>query len=1175
MRESSGKGKTARRQNPSEGNTEIDKLKEQVLQLSKELKKCQEEQYISKEISGEGHIFHNNFVITGSNFALAKMIGYEVSDLIGNSVEQFLTANSFKNLSRNVEQGDNEPVEIELIRHDGQIVNALSRGRSILVDGFLKHVLIIQDISKVKEAQLALQDSEEKNRALSETSSEALFFSDQGICIEANNTAYKMFGYDHDELIGIFGTDVIADESKEFVKKNMLSGHEEPYEAVAQRKDGSTFYAELEGKMYTYKGKKIRVTHVRDLTKRKKAEEALVKSEELHRQITGLVTDFVYACKVLPGKRLFFEWGGENFAELTGYTIDEIHSFERTWLSIVHPEDVERVIKEVDNNDWETKYRHIEYRIITKQGTTAWLSNKVIIELDAENNIIHLLGAVHDITDRKSAEFALIKSEERHRQISGMLSDFIYSFRMKPNESSHTLWVSGAFEKICGYPFEEIVEMEKGWFSIVHPDDVDALAESSMSEITKNGYSNHEYRIIDKQGKVKWLLDRNMRLSLDESSGEITVLGATKDITERKEIEEDLRNKNIEFEKLNEKLSISNEEISSINEVLKESEEKYKNLVENSPLGVGISVGEKLLFTNKALLDIYGIDTLEEFAERDLADYMTDESRNKVQQILEQSEGNVPLERKYQYQIIRSNGEIRTLDISSTDIYYEGQKCRQAIINDITNKKKAEQALKESEEKYKNLVENSPLGVGISKGEKMFFANKAFLDIYGVDSFEKFSSKKFTEYFPSATKAYFRERIRKIEKNIRVANKFRHEIIRSDGEIRLVDANVSDIIFKGIKCRQVILTDVTLEKKNEEALQRAANIFKNIQVGLYIYHLEDLEDDHSLRLIAANPASSLIVGIPDSDIIGKNIDEIFPILRKSNIPQQYAEVVRTQIPVDVEDVYYQDDKTIPATYSLKVFPLPNQCVGISFENVSARRNAENELRVRNTELNNFVYKVSHDLKAPLSSIKGLINLTRLEDNKVDHMPMIEDRINRLDGFIRDILSHSRNLNTAVIIEKLDLEDIMKYCFDELDYLPFSKSIEKTVTKSGVDFYNDKIRLAEISRNLVSNSIKYQDSYKELKYVKVNINVTPKFGTITFEDNGVGIKNEYLKNIFKMFYRATESSEGSGIGLYIVKQAVEKLGGEIKVESKYGKGAKFTIKLPNLISKKESGALIAN
>lgn len=1162
-----GKGTPKSRQNSSERNREIDKLKEQVLQLSKELKNCKEEQYISGEISEEGYLFHKNLIITGSNSAFTKMIGYEVSDLIGNTIEQFLTTNSYAILSEHMSGSERQSFEIEMVKRDGKVVNVLARRLSILVEGFNRQTLVVQDISKVEEAQSALQDSEERNRALSENTNEALFFSDQGKCIEANRAAYEMFGYVDDELIGLFGTDVIADESKEFVKQNMMSGNEYPYEAIAQRKDGSTFFAEFEGKMYNYKGKRVRVTSVRDISRRKKAEEALIISEELHRKISGLVTDFVYACKVLPGKRLYFEWGGENFAQLTGYTIDEIHGFERTWLSIVHPDDVERIIKEIDNNDFETDSRHVEYRIIKKQGEIAWLSNNLIIEFDGENNIIHLLGAVQDITPRKSAETALKESEEKHRQISGMLSDYIYSFRMKPNESSDTLWVSGAFEKICGYSLDEIHEMGEGWFSIVHPDDVQALAESAMRDLTENGFSNHEYRIIDKQGDIKWLQDLNTLVNIDESGSEITVLGATKDITVRKVIEEDLRQKNIESEKLNEQLSLKNREILNINEVLKESEEKYKNLVENSPLGVGISVGDKLVFSNKALLDIYGVETLKEISERKLSNYMTVESREIVNKMLENTHDKFSIERKYQFQIIRASGEIRTLDISSTDIYYNGQKCRQAIINDITDKRNAEQALKESEEKYKSLVENSPLGVGIVKGDQMLFANKAFLDIYGIESFDEFASKRITEYLPQSSKAFFKERMEKIEKNIKVESKFRHEIIRTDGEIRFLDANVSDIIFNDTKCRQVILNDVTLEKENEEALQRAANIFKSIQVGLFIYHLEDIEDDHSLRLVAANPASSELVGQAVKDMVGKRIDENFPNLRMAKIPQQYVEVVKNQIPIAMEDVYYGDENIEYSTFSIKVFPLPNQCVGVSFENVSARRNAENELRVRNNELNNFVYKVSHDLKAPLSSIKGLINLTKMEGNKHDHMPMIEDRIDKLDGFIRDILSHSRNLNTAVIIEKLDLEDIMKYCFDELDYLPHSKSIEKSVHQSGVDFYNDKIRLAEISRNLVSNSIKYQNPHNGKMYVKVNIDVTPKYGTITFEDNGIGIKKEYLKNIFKMFYRATDTSEGSGIGLYIVKQAVEKLGGKIRVESEYGQGAKFTIKLPNLISKR--------
>ena len=134
---------------------------------------------------------------------------------------------------------------------------------------------IFWDITDMRQAQEALRQSAAKNRALSKSTFEALFFSENGVCIECNQSAVDMFGYTYDELIGIFGTDVIAEESKERVKKNMLSGYEKPYEALAQRKDGSTFPAEFQGKMYEYEGRMVRVTAVRDITERKQAQEAL------------------------------------------------------------------------------------------------------------------------------------------------------------------------------------------------------------------------------------------------------------------------------------------------------------------------------------------------------------------------------------------------------------------------------------------------------------------------------------------------------------------------------------------------------------------------------------------------------------------------------------------------------------------------------------------------------------------------------------------------------------------------------------------------------------------------------------------------------------------------------------------------------------------------------------
>ena len=135
-----------------------------------------------------------------------------------------------------------------------------------------------------------------------------------------------------------------------------------------------------------------------------------------HKLVTELATDYVYSCKVLPGKKLVFEWGGENIAKLAGFSINEIHEMERSWFSIMHPDDVDKVISEIDNDDFSTDKRHVEYRIIDNRGNLRWMSDNNSIERDSMGNIIHLVGAVKDITDRKTAEGALMDSEERHRQ---------------------------------------------------------------------------------------------------------------------------------------------------------------------------------------------------------------------------------------------------------------------------------------------------------------------------------------------------------------------------------------------------------------------------------------------------------------------------------------------------------------------------------------------------------------------------------------------------------------------------------------------------------------------------------------------------------------------------------------------------------------------------------------
>jgi PAS domain S-box-containing protein len=152
--------------------------------------------------------------------------------------------------------------------------------KPILEDGELKMILLVlRDITKRKEVEKERYENEIRFKALSEATFEAVFLSIDGFGIDANEAAIKMFGYSREDISKMQSTDIIAPESKELVRKNMRSGYDKPYDGIAMRKDGSTFQAEFQGKLFEYKGKQVRVSSVRDITERKRNEELIRKSE--------------------------------------------------------------------------------------------------------------------------------------------------------------------------------------------------------------------------------------------------------------------------------------------------------------------------------------------------------------------------------------------------------------------------------------------------------------------------------------------------------------------------------------------------------------------------------------------------------------------------------------------------------------------------------------------------------------------------------------------------------------------------------------------------------------------------------------------------------------------------------------------------------------------------------
>lgn len=224
-----------------------------------------------------------------------------------------------------------------------------------------------------------------------------------------------------------------------------------------------------------------------------------------------------------------------------------------------------------------------------------------------------------------------------------------------------------------------------------------------------------------------------------------------------------------------------------------------------------------------------------------------------------------------------------------------------------------------------------------------------------------------------------------------------------------------------------------------------------------------------------------------------------------------------------------------------------------------------DLEKANKELDSFLYSTSHDLRSPLASIKGLANVARFDtaDKKIhSYFDMIIDRVNRLEHFIKDIIDYSKNARTEVENEPLDIKSLIDEVIDNLKYL---EGAEKIQFRNKVDLDHlvaaDKSRLNVVLTNLTANAIKYHDHRKADRWIAIK--AANSGGTLKFavSDNGTGISDEHQHKIFDMFYRGTLQSNGSGLGLYIVKQAIEKMQGSIKVESQAGEGTTFHVTVP--------------
>jgi len=243
---------------------------------------------------------------------------------------------------------------------------------------------------------------------------------------------------------------------------------------------------------------------------------------------------------------------------------------------------------------------------------------------------------------------------------------------------------------------------------------------------------------------------------------------------------------------------------------------------------------------------------------------------------------------------------------------------------------------------------------------------------------------------------------------------------------------------------------------------------------------------------------------------------------------------------------------------------------LKIQSMQELKEQNEEILKINKELDSFIYSISHSLRGPLSTVSGLLNLAEIEESKRNSNvkelhQMMEACIKRLDTTIGQMVDQSKNARLDIDTDSIDIQAILDKSIKNLSYMKGSEFIEISLINhtNHIPLYSDAYRLEVIFNNLLSNSIKYRDFTKDKSTVLVQATISPENVVINFQDNGLGIPEKFIPKVFNMFYRASEKSDGAGLGLYIVKEFVEKLKGSVTISSIENESTIVTIVLPNV------------